>query len=68
MISTTEGIKASKEEGPPVVHCSAGVGRSGSWIVISFMLETIQQALQSERIPTLNLMKTVDLIRAQVQL
>ena len=39
----------SNQYGPPIVHCSAGVGRSGTFILVDSMIETYK--IYGEKVP-----------------
>jgi len=51
--------------GPQVVHCSAGIGRTGTWIALTHLLEEIQKASEAKQVPSFNLMKSIDNLRTQ---
>jgi len=54
----TEG----QESGPIVVHCSAGIGRTGTFIVVDILLNLISfQGWDNE----IDIQKTIQLVRAQ---
>ena len=52
-------------EFPQVVHCSAGIGRTGTWIVLATLVEDFEAALQNNEIAEFNLMSIVENIRNQ---
>eukprot|EP01099_Mayorella_cantabrigiensis_P001148 TRINITY_DN1486_c0_g1_i1.p1 TRINITY_DN1486_c0_g1~~TRINITY_DN1486_c0_g1_i1.p1 ORF type:complete len:348 (+),score=51.10 TRINITY_DN1486_c0_g1_i1:75-1046(+) len=60
-------IKAMREiddqKSPIVAHCSAGIGRTGTFITIDFALRSIEQNQQMT--PTVNIYQTVGKLREQ---
>lgn len=52
-------------EFPQVVHCSAGIGRTGTWICLCTLIEDYLLALQQNQVPIFNLMQLVENIRNQ---
>jgi len=51
--------------GPEIVHCSAGVGRTGTWIAISTLLAGINEAATRNILPAVNVMQTLEDMRSQ---
>jgi len=71
-ISKHKQNRSSKDLPPQIVHCSAGIGRTGSWILVFSLLASLNVAFRrrfdedgKKRIPTINLMKTVFRLREQ---
>ncbi|KAL3867989.1 hypothetical protein ACJMK2_040830, partial [Sinanodonta woodiana] len=46
-------------EGPMIVHCSAGIGRTGTYIALDYLLE------QAEEVDYINVVKCLETIRKQ---
>ncbi len=61
MSMVEEGVDA--DGGTTVVHCSAGVGRSGTWMALSFLRREVDAALASNRAPVLDPMLAVKTLR-----
>lgn len=59
----------NKNNGPVVVHCSAGIGRTGSFITVSNVLDEVRAEVAKEPkstyVPTISVVKTVIKIRRE---
>jgi len=62
-----EAYKFNNTGGPIVVHCSAGIGRSGTFCTVHSTIEKLKLDLKQnpDKDPTLNIVKTVLTARAQ---
>jgi len=62
-------VPQDEEDGSPVVvHCSAGIGRTGTWIAVAAFLEEFSLTKFTKPnafIPPINLMRTISLLRSQ---
>eukprot|EP01116_Phalansterium_solitarium_P004374 TRINITY_DN15372_c0_g1_i1.p1 TRINITY_DN15372_c0_g1~~TRINITY_DN15372_c0_g1_i1.p1 ORF type:complete len:470 (+),score=161.07 TRINITY_DN15372_c0_g1_i1:68-1477(+) len=48
-----------------IVHCSAGIGRTGTWIATSTLLKAVNAAFAENRVPQINVMRVVHNMRQQ---
>jgi len=61
MMSQVWATATATKENPQVVHCSAGVGRTGTWIIIRALVEF----LESNSLSTISLMEILRDLRNQ---
>eukprot|EP01091_Cochliopodium_minus_P015112 TRINITY_DN5286_c2_g1_i2.p1 TRINITY_DN5286_c2_g1~~TRINITY_DN5286_c2_g1_i2.p1 ORF type:complete len:1017 (-),score=306.15 TRINITY_DN5286_c2_g1_i2:18-3041(-) len=57
----TKSLNGENINGPPIVHCSAGLGRTGCFVAICFSLEYLRNNINGK----INVYQTVKHIRAQ---
>jgi len=50
---------------PIVAHCSAGIAQTSCWILLNSLIKVIDEAYLNNYVPSINLMKTLDIIRSQ---
>eukprot|EP01119_Soliformovum_irregulare_P020581 TRINITY_DN668_c1_g1_i1.p1 TRINITY_DN668_c1_g1~~TRINITY_DN668_c1_g1_i1.p1 ORF type:complete len:2026 (-),score=563.43 TRINITY_DN668_c1_g1_i1:45-6122(-) len=66
MMTKVHKMEPPATEKPIIVHCSAGIGRSGTYIAIETLLDEIDKKFQRKLPPpTLNIMKLVEDMREQ---
>lgn len=55
----------TKSSSPTVVHCSAGIGRTGTYIIINSTMELISESIKKDKLkpPPLSIMKSVHSLR-----
>jgi protein tyrosine phosphatase len=55
----------SHASGPVVAHCSAGIGRSGTFIAVDMLLDNIADKLSKNALPIINIPRLIHELRLQ---